>query len=208
MYRYPDAVLLVFCKAPLAGQVKTRLSSVLTAQQCADLHIELSLRTLTLAVSSQLCPVQLCCSPSIEQDFFSSAATTYGLNLVQQQGKDLGERMHDAFCSALAHYRHAVLIGCDCPSLTEADLATAFDGLAQGIDVVLAPAEDGGYVLIGLGQAHPELFHGVAWGTSVVLNQTRERIRQHHLQSIELREQWDVDTPADLLRYYSVTSID
>ena len=202
MYRYPNAVLLVFCKAPVAGQVKTRLSNVLSAQQCADLHTELSLRTLELAVNSQLCPVQLWCSPTIEQDFFSLAATTYGISLAQQQGKDLGERMHHAFCSALVHYRHAVLIGCDCPSLTKSDLATALDALAIGNDIVLAPAEDGGYVLVGLNQPHPELFNGIAWGTSEVLAKTRELIQQHHWQSIELKEQWDVDTPTDLLRYY------
>ena len=62
-YLYPDAVLLIFCKAPIAGQVKTRLIPTLTAEQAAQLHIELSLSTLQRAIQQPLCPVQLWCTP-------------------------------------------------------------------------------------------------------------------------------------------------
>jgi rSAM/selenodomain-associated transferase 1 len=203
MYQYPNAVLMIFCKAPVAGQVKTRLSSVLTPDQCVEVHTELSNRALQLATQSHLCPVQLWCSPSTEHPFFSSAATTYGLTLRQQLGNNLGERMHHAFCSALATYNHALIIGCDCPSLTESDLVAALTALTQGNEIVLATAEDGGYVLIGLNKLHPELFQGISWGTSQVLAQTRARIKQVNFQHVEIKEQWDVDTPADLLRYYA-----
>ncbi len=201
-YKYPNAVLMIFCKAPIPGQVKTRLIPKLTAEQAAVLHIELSIKTLQRATQSRLCPVQLWCTPTTGHDFFSESKAAYPLVLKQQQGADLGERMHHAFCSALADYSHALLMGCDCPSLTEQDLDLALTALNQENEVVLAPAEDGGYVLIGLNRSHPELFDNMPWGTEQVLNQTRNRIKRYKLRHHELSEQWDLDTPEDLERYH------
>jgi rSAM/selenodomain-associated transferase 1 len=109
--------------------------------------------------------------------------------------------MHHAFCSALATYSRALLMGCDCPSLTEQDLEQALTALNQENEVVLAPAEDGGYVLIGLNQPRPELFDNMPWGTAQVLDKTRKRIEHWKLRYHELSEQWDLDTPEDLVRY-------
>ncbi|MDO9269812.1 MAG: TIGR04282 family arsenosugar biosynthesis glycosyltransferase [Methylobacter sp.] len=200
-YKYPNSVLMIFCKAPIPGQVKTRLIPELTAEQASELHIELSIKTLQRAINSRLCPVQLWCSPTIDHAFFTASAATYPISLRQQQGADLGERMHHAFCSALADYSHALLMGCDCPSLTEQDLEQALTALNQDNEVALAPAEDGGYVLIGLSRPHPELFDNMPWGTARVLDQTRNRIERYKLRHCELSEQWDLDTPEDLERY-------
>ncbi|MFI3155474.1 MAG: TIGR04282 family arsenosugar biosynthesis glycosyltransferase [Methylococcaceae bacterium] len=200
-YQYPNAVLMIFCKAPIPGQVKTRLIPELTAEQAAELHIELSIKTLQRATLNNLCPVQLWCTPSTGHVFFSKLKAAYPLVLKRQQGADLGERMHHAFCSALTAYPHALLMGCDCPSLTEHDLEEAFTALNQGNEVVLAPAEDGGYVLIGLSRPQPELFNNMPWGTDSVLDQTRNRIERYKLRHHELRGQWDLDTPEDLERY-------
>jgi len=200
-YKYPNAVLMIFCKAPVPGQVKTRLFPELTAEQAAELHIELSIKTLQRATESNLCPVQLWCSPTTEHDFFTSLQATYPITLEQQQGSNLGERMHHAFCSALTGYSHALLMGCDCPSLTGLDLEQALIALIQDNDVVLAPAKDGGYVLIGLNKPHPELFDDMPWGMARVLEQTRKRIERYKLRHYELNQQWDLDTPEDLERY-------
>jgi len=203
-YKYPNAVLMIFCKAPIPGQVKTRLIPELTADQAAELHIELSIKTLQRATLSNLCPVQLWCSPTTDHNFFTASATTYPIALQQQQGADLGERMHHAFCSALATHSHALLMGCDCPSLTEQDLEQALAALNQDSGVVLAPAEDGGYVLIGLNRPCPELFDNMPWGTELVLDQTRNRIEHYKLHHHELNEQWDLDTAEDLERYQAL----
>lgn len=200
-YKYPDAVLMIFCKAPVPGQVQTRLIPELTCEQAAELHIELSTTTLQRAVQSNLCPVQLWCSPTTGHKFFNESAANYPLVLRQQQGADLGERMHRAFCLAFADYSHALLIGCDCPSLTGQDLEQALTVLNRENEVVLAPAEDGGYVLIGLKRPQPELFDNMPWGTARVIDETRNRIARHRLRHHELREQWDLDTPKDLERY-------
>lgn len=206
-YKYPNAVLMIFCKAPVPGQVKTRLIPELTAEQAAELHIDLSIKTLQRATLSNLCPVELWCAPTIEHVFFAESAATYPLILKQQQGADLGERMHHAFRTALATYSHALLMGCDCPSLTEQDLEEALTALNPENEVVLAPAEDGGYVLIGLSRPHPELFGNMLWGTARVLDETRRRIEHCKLRHHELKRQWDLDTPQDLKRYRATVSI-
>lgn len=202
-YLYPDAVLMIFCKAPAPGQVKTRLLAALSAADAAALHIELSLRTIQLATQTPLCPVQIWCAPTTSHPFFAASARAYPVSLHQQQGANLGERMQHAFCSALKRYSRALLIGCDCPSLIEHDLEQALMALDQPKSCVLAPAEDGGYVLIGLNQPHSGLFSGVDWGTRQVFAQTRGRIEQLNLHYIELKQQWDLDEPADLARYRS-----
>jgi uncharacterized protein len=200
-YKYPDAVLMIFCKAPIAGQVKTRLTTDLTAEQAKQVHIELTQRTLQLATQSNLCPVQLWCTPSIGHAFFTASAQNYHVILRQQQGVDLGARMNNAFCLALDSYSRALVIGCDCPSLTLQDLEAALTALNQENFCVLAPAEDGGYVLIGLNQPHPELFVNIPWGTRLVYEHTRTRLKQHNLHYQVLKQQWDLDTPKDLARY-------
>jgi rSAM/selenodomain-associated transferase 1 len=200
-YQYPDAVLMIFCKAPIAGQIKTRLTPELTAEQAMQVHIELTQRTLKLATLSHLCPVQLWCTPSTVNPFFTASAQTYPVILQQQEGDDLGERMNHAFCQALNRYSRALIIGCDCPSLNAQDMEEALTALNQEDCCVLAPAEDGGYVLIGLNRPHPELFDNIPWGTESVLEQTRTHIRQYNLRFHILRQQWDLDTPVDLARY-------
>lgn len=201
MSRYPYAVILVFCKAPLPGQVKTRLIPPLNPEQAAQVHCELTLRTLATVTANNLCRVQLWCSPTIDHPFFSTLANRFQLELKAQQGADLGAKMHHAFMDALNHYQSAVLIGCDCPSLTTNDVAQALDNLQAGQDCVLAPAEDGGYVLIGLKQPQPRLFADMPWGTNQVLAITRQKAHDLGLAYQEITPQWDVDTAADYARY-------
>jgi rSAM/selenodomain-associated transferase 1 len=205
-YKYPDAVLMIFCKAPVTGQVKTRLTTELTAEQAMQVHIELTQRILQLATITNLCPVQLWCTPSTNHPFFTASAQTYHVILQQQKGDNLGERMNNAFCLALDSYSRALIIGCDSPSLTEQDLEEALTVLNQEDCCVLVPAEDGGYVLIGLNQPHTELFDNMPWGTEVVLELTRARIKQFNLHYHSLKQQWDIDTPADLMRYRALDS--
>lgn len=200
-YLYPDAVLMVFCKAPVAGQVKTRLMTEISAEQAVEVYIELCLKTIKLTSQNNLCPVQLWCSPTTRHLFFSAVAQTYNLALWQQQGENLGERMNHAFCTTLDTCSRALLIGCDCPSLTEQDLVQALSALDKDTNCVLAPAEDGGYILIGLTRPIPELFNNIPWGTDQVLNNTRTKLQQLNIPYQELNEQWDLDTPADLARY-------
>ncbi|MDD1620332.1 MAG: TIGR04282 family arsenosugar biosynthesis glycosyltransferase [Methylococcaceae bacterium] len=192
-YLFPDSVLLIFCKAPVPGQVKTRLQAALNAEQAATAHIQLTRFTLDRAFRQTLCPVRLYCAPDAGHQFFKQCAKDYPLKLAAQRGADLGERMLNAFAETLTTYRHAVLIGCDCPSLTIDDLHQALEALQSGHEAVFAPAEDGGYVLIGLNAPQPNLFEDMVWGNETVMAETRRRAAAAKLKVYELSMQWDVD---------------
>lgn len=203
---FPDSVLLIFCKAPLAGQVKTRLQPALSAEQAVSVHRQLSQMTLKRAFEQPLCPVILYCAPDATHPFFRQCASDYAVSLQIQQGEDLGARMHHALSDALSQYQHALLMGCDCPSLAAKDLQQALLVLKNSHDAVIAPAEDGGYVLIGLNKPQPHLFDNMAWGTDQVMKTTRQRAKQLGLNLFELELQWDVDTIEDWERYLGLQS--
>ena len=119
------------------------------------------------------------------------------MTLKRQPAGDLGTRMLAAMA---ASGRPTIVIGTDCPAFTPEHLRAAAHAMRDA-DVVLIPAEDGGYVLIGARGAHPQLFSGSAWGTPTVLTETRARIAALGLKSIELPALWDIDTEADLARF-------
>jgi uncharacterized protein len=191
----------VFCKAPMPGQVKTRLIPFLSAEAAAQLHCELAEKTLQTAAENNLCEMQLWCSPSTDHPFYRALSKKYPITLFVQQGTGLGERMHHAFVKALTRYKSAIIIGCDCPSLTAADLEEALNLLRQGKQCVIAPAEDGGYVLIGLKQPQATLFDNMPWGTAKVLGLTRDKLQSLAFDYHELNPQWDLDNMEDLRRY-------
>ncbi len=193
--------MLVFAKAPVPGQVKTRLIPAISPADAARLHTQLIRRTLRLAQQFSKCQVQLWCSPTRDHPVFELCAREFGVTLHNQSGNCLGQRMSYAMDDAISTRSFAVLIGCDCPVLTLEDLDAAVAALRQGYDSVLGPAEDGGYVLIGMRQSFPEIFAGIEWGTSSVLGATRSRIAQLRLNCFELPTRWDLDRPSDLERF-------
>tara|TARA_R110001606_G_scaffold399222_2_gene582417 strand:- start:74846 stop:75469 length:624 start_codon:yes stop_codon:yes gene_type:complete len=201
MYKYPDTAILVFCKAPIAGEVKTRLMPQLNEQAAADIHRELTRRILSLLSESKLCPIQLWCSPTIHHPFFDDCSKDYQVSLHLQQGRDLGERMYHAINDALQRSSRVLLIGCDCPSLMISDLDFAINALQTAQHIVIAPAEDGGYVMIGMKRIYPELFINKTWGHAEVLMTTQQQIKKMNLNCIETAMQWDVDRFEDLQRY-------
>ena len=195
---FPNARLLIFAKPPVPGQVKTRLIPRLGAQGAARLYEQLIQRTLTLAVQAAHCPVQLWCASDSDHPFFRQCAGDFNVTLHQQHGADLGERMHHAFAAVLAHHPYAILIGSDCPTLQAADLRQGFSSLDEGSDAVIAPAMDGGYVLLGLRRPSPALFTDMPWSSGEELGETRRRLQQLGWQWRELASQRDVDRPEDV----------
>ena len=112
----------------------------------------------------------------------------------------LGDRMHRAFKFALQKHEGAILIGSDCPALAAADLRAAARALRAGFSAVFAPAEDGGYALIGLRRNSRRLFAGIEWGGAKVFAQTRARLALLGWRWKRLRTLWDVDRPEDVAR--------
>lgn len=192
----PVAVAIM-AKAPVAGLAKTRLIPVLGATGAARLQRRLTLQILHTAQQANVGPVTLFCAPDPHHRFFRALHARTGVRCTAQHPGDLGQRMHAAVQAAAGP---VLVVGTDCPALTPADLQAAAQHLRDGHDAVLQPAEDGGYVLIGLRAPCWPVFDGVAWSTAQVLAQTRVRLAAQGLHWLEAPTLWDVDVPADLPR--------
>ena len=184
--------ILVFARAPIAGQAKTRLAPRLGAWGAARLQARLTLHALRTALACGCGPVEL--HVTARHRLLSLHANRLGVAMRVQRGRDLGERMH----LALRRARAAILIGTDCPALRPADLVRAARLLQAGSDVVLAPAEDGGYVLIAARRVSGRLFEGVEWGSADVYASTVERLAELDYRWRALRRMRDIDRPQDL----------
>jgi len=195
-----DAAILVFARAPLPGRAKTRLAPRLGAWGAARLQARLTRRALATAVAARCGDVELHGTPRARNGFFLLCARRTGAVLRAQRGADLGERMARAFRGALRRRRAVLLIGSDCPELRPRDLRKALRLLRGGHAAVLAPAEDGGYALIGLARHRPGLFREIEWGGADVFARTARRLDALGLRWRALRMVWDVDRPADLDR--------
>ena len=182
-------MIIVFARAPVPGEAKTRLIPRLGAWGAARLHARLVRHALRTARAARCGPVEL--HLTRPHSLFKGARL--------QRGRDLGERMYRALSKAK---KPAILIGTDCPALAPADLRRAARWLRGGCDVVLAPAEDGGYALIGARRVSRRLFEDIAWSTPRVYAQTVEKLRGHRWRA--LRTVWDVDRPEDLERLRSL----
>lgn len=195
--KFPQACVLQFAKTPRAGRVKTRLMPALGEQGALQMHKKLVRHTWQTLHDANLASVQLWVDAADENDFFMTLNPAVE-KLHQQQGTDLGARMAHAIEQALAQFELVVVVGSDCPVLDEAYLAAAFEALKQGTEVVLGPASDGGYVLIGMRRFYAEVFCDINWGSGEVLAQTRVRLAQLGCSWHELPQRWDVDRPEDL----------
>jgi len=193
-------LVMVFARAPTPGEAKTRLIPALGAAGAAALHRRLVMHCLRAATDAQLGPVELWCAPDAGDPFFHECERRFGVSLRSQGQGDLGARMRGAFEAALARASRAILVGSDIPALSAQYLRDAERALSGGDDVVIGPAEDGGYVLVGLSRCDPELFRGIPWGGSEALAETRRRIAGLSWRSSELPVLWDVDRPEDLER--------
>lgn len=190
----------VLAKAPMPGLAKTRLIPALGPQGAARLQRQLTRTAVQTALDARLGAVTLWCAPHSRHRFFQAMQCTTGVRCLVQAGGDLGQRMHTAF---RLHCQHGPLLltGTDCPPLTPDHLRRAARALLDGDDGVFYPAEDGGYVLVGLRRPQAALFENIDWSTEVVMAQTRERASATGLRLRELETLWDLDLPADLVRW-------
>jgi uncharacterized protein len=195
--------LVIFAKAPVPGQVKTRLCPPLTADEAATIHGSFVLDTLerTKAAVTRLklqADRYLACAPSSTLAFFKIMEERQGVSLIEQEGEDLGARMNRA-CETLflRGHKQVVIVGTDVPSLPLDYYRQALD-LLEHHDVVVGPALDGGYYMIGLKKVLPGLFQDIPWSTDRVLTITREKAIGMGLRIALLPEWRDVDTIDDL----------
>lgn len=189
--------IAIMAKAPVAGLAKTRLIPELGAHGAAVLTGRLLDHAVETAIAAAVGPVALWTTPGPGHPAFRALAAHHAITLETQPPGDLGARMLAAMTAARGP---VVVIGTDCPALTGDHLQHAARALQNGNDVVIAPAEDGGYVLIGVNRPLPDLMTGMTWSTPQVMADTRARIARRGLRAHELPTLWDVDTPDDLAR--------
>ena len=192
-----DRALIVFLKHPRPGGVKTRLVLALGAEVAAELYRALaeSILQATVPQTGEYERLVFFDPPEASE---AVRAWLPGLRLLAQSGEDLGARMADAFDRAFRRgATRVVIVGTDAPGVSRETAIEAFQALDEA-DVVVGPAEDGGYYLLGLKARRPDLFEGVDWSTPEVLDQTRARVAAAGLTMRELRRRCDVDTLDDL----------
>lgn len=192
-----DALIIQFAKMPIAGQVKTRMLGSLNAIQACELHCDLMLWTCRTLTASNLADVELWVSGGGEHATIITCQNLGVAAVRTQSGSDLGERMFHAISDGLLRYRKLVLVGSDCPAIDERYLTDALKALDDE-SLVLGPANDGGYVLIGATHIDASLFQGVSWGSDAVLDETRERLDASGRGWCELNSLPDIDRPEDL----------
>jgi rSAM/selenodomain-associated transferase 1 len=191
--------LLVIAKRPAAGQTKTRLSPLLTAEQAAALYECFLGDTLDLARRVPGIDHAIVYLPVDAEAYFMALAPDFGL--LVQEGADLGERLDNALTRCLRQgYERVAIMNSDGPTLPAAYLERAFAALRDGADVTLGPTADGGYYLIGLKRPAPRLLREVRMSTPTVLRDTLALAAEEGLR-VELLPAWyDVDEAADLVR--------
>jgi rSAM/selenodomain-associated transferase 2/rSAM/selenodomain-associated transferase 1 len=193
--------VVIMAKAPVPGQVKTRLVPPLTPEQAADLAKRLLVEAVEQVQRLKGVRTMVAVSPSEGiphvQQFLPPT-----VSLIPQSDGDLGQRLAHAFEELFAKGAKGVIVlGADHPDLPSEYLARAVKLLRQGSDpLVIGPTEDGGYYLIGLTRPHPELFRGVPWSTSEVLKVTLAKAKAAGLSVTLLPPWYDIDRPEDLIR--------
>lgn len=196
-------LLVVVAKTPLPGEVKTRLLTKLTPEEATDLYSCFIRDRIREIGRLQGVDLAIAYTPEASKAYFARFLSN-GFQLFPQQGRDLGERLHNIFVRKLGQgYQAVCIIDSDTPDLPRSLVAQAFQWLAEdAADAVFGPCEDGGYYLVGLRQAHSALFADIPWSTAQVLPLSLQKAAAIGLRT-RLLPQWnDLDTVDDLLAFY------
>lgn len=197
-------LLVVVAKAPVPGEVKTRLYPKLTIDEATDLYrCFLQDRIKEIGRLTEI-DLAISYTPEESKEYFSRFITN-GFHLFPQRGKNLGERLSNIFKDKLADKYDAVsIIDSDTPDLPRSIVQQSFQLLmSNGVDAVFGPCDDGGYYLVAMRRPQPDLFQHIPWSTEAVLAATLERASAIGLKA-ELLPRWnDLDTFEDLIEFYN-----
>ena len=189
--------IVMFAKAPVPGCAKTRLIPVLGEVGAARLAQRMLADTVAHALAAGLATPELCVTPHPDEPSWAGYLPT-GVRLSDQGPGDLGQRLATAAMRVIEDGERILLIGTDCPALDGKRLAEAAAQLDHH-DTVIHPAQDGGYVLLGLARTDPSLFTDIAWSTDAVAATTIARIEALGWSLFIGDTLQDIDEPADLV---------
>ena len=201
MNKKAECAIAIMAKAPLPGEVKTRLCPPLSYEEAAQLYRCFLLDKIEQLNSLKATAPAVAYTPDDTESLFEAMVPSSFI-LIAQKGQDLGARLSSTLNQLLeSGYRGVMAIDSDTPTLPAAYLEKAVSVLSEPeIDVVLGPSEDGGYYLIGLRRLQPELFEEMRWSTPLVFSETLRRAQAKGLKVVCLPAWYDVDTPEDLKR--------
>ena len=186
--------LIIFVRKPELGKVKSRLAATIGNENALAVYIELLKHTNEISAAIRAEKFVFYFDDIVADDIWS------GSNFIkrQQSSGDLGEKMQNAFSTLFKEgYNQVVIIGSDCPELTTAIIEDAFEMVKQN-DLVIGPANDGGYYLLGMKKLYPQLFKNVQWSTEKVLAKTLAASTSAGLSCSLLPQLTDIDIEADL----------
>jgi uncharacterized protein len=197
-----DTALAIMARYPEKGKIKTRLAHTIGEE--ATLHLyQTFLYDLATRFANWTCDLHWAYTPT-EHDFAAFAATlvpehTERMFVFPQQGPDLGHRLHQVFHTLrMRQFRRTIVIGSDSPQISRATILQAQQAL-ETTDIVLGPAEDGGYYLIAMHEPH-DVFSDIPMSTEVVLQMTIEKAQKQRLSVHLLEPLFDIDEQPDLIR--------
>jgi rSAM/selenodomain-associated transferase 1 len=196
--------LVVIAKAPRGGKVKTRLLGALSPEELRRLYVAFLSDTFALMEDvkeeREDLTLALCYTPEGEEEAFEEVEREGSL-MIPQRGENLGERLANCFADLFAlGFESVAVIGADSPTLPGEYVFDAFECFETDDDVVVGPAYDGGYYLVGMRKLHGRIFEDIAWGGAAVMGATMDRAREAELNLVLLPEWYDVDTPEDFER--------
>ena len=194
-------IILCFCKHPVAGLVKSRLAKDIGVEPATEVY-KILLDEMINRISCLEPKVFLYCYPDTTHPILKRYETKFNFALEKQNGEDLGLKMHNAMKKHLTPNTNVVLIGTDCLEIDANYIYQAFEYLNSGSDVVLGPAEDGGYALIGANKIDSSIFENIEWSTDQVLSQTKEKIKELDWKYRLLNKVRDLDNLDDY-KYFS-----
>ncbi|HZB11494.1 MAG TPA: TIGR04282 family arsenosugar biosynthesis glycosyltransferase [Chryseolinea sp.] len=187
-------LLIVFIKNPILGKVKTRLAASLGDQKALRVYKKLLDHTLRITGNLEYDKIVYYSDFVPEQDEWLSAGFKQGLQI----GQDLGQKMENAFEEGFrTGYSRILIIGSDCFELTSYHISKAFDNL-ENSNVVLGPATDGGYYLLGMTELFENVFENKKWSTDSVLRDTIKNLTDSNIKFNLLEQLNDIDTESDL----------
>ena len=195
----PPFHIAIFCRSVVAGHVKTRLIPTYAAAGAARIYAQLVERTLATVAKSGA-TASLWVAGDTQHASVVDWAQRFALPISSQCDGDLGARMLNCLVTLAEKHARVLLVGTDCPVLTVDDFEAAAAALSTTCPWVFAPAEDGGYVLVGSNAPSAAPFANIAWSTSKVMAQTRNALRANAMAWAETATLWDVDEAADVER--------
>lgn len=198
------AAIGILARAPVPGSCKTRLIPEIGAGRAARLQRHLIERALATACAAHADRIVLFTHGDHGDGLWESLRRSHAIQVLRQRGINLGERLSNAMSALLVNHSRAILMGTDCLTLTPSDLQDA-EAALDVARMVFAPAEDGGYAMVGARTFPKSVFQAIAWGGTTVMADTRQRLRGAGWTFgrggwIELETHWDIDRPADLRR--------